>query len=91
MSYSAPLAQLKRPRILVKAAQFSARSYHRVNVLKRILRCTKTPTTPRAIEMLMEREHDLNEARLLGETSYSVHLHINVLSALLGELRLSVD
>jgi hypothetical protein len=82
------ITKLKRPRILVKAAQISAQSYDRNKVLRRVLSCVNLPLHANAIDRLQEHEVTLNEARLSGKTSYKVQHHITVLSALLGEMHL---
>jgi hypothetical protein len=88
MSKIAPIAKLKRPRILVKAAQISAQNYDRNKVLRRVLSCINLPMHADAIARLQDHEVSLNEARLSGEASYKVQHHITVLSALLGEMHL---
>jgi hypothetical protein len=88
MSIIAPITNVNRPRILVKAAQISAQSYDRSKALKCILKCAKLPLHGDAIEQLQEREAMLNEYRLNGDVSYKIQHHISVLAALLGEMHL---
>jgi len=88
MSFHANLTHMKRPRILVKAAQICAQTYEREKVLKRILHCTSLPTHAGAIAKIQEHEELQNEARLTGDASYKVQHHITLLGALLGEMQL---
>lgn len=79
------LENLKRPKILVKAAQIGQRHYQRKKNLCHILGCTKLPSPEAAVIRLSEREHVINEERLQSEASYSITRHISLLTALLVE------
>ena len=79
------LTNLKRPKILIKAAQIGQRHYQRHQNLCNILGCSRLPNPNAAVLGLSEKEHAINEARLLGEASYSITRHISLLTALLAE------
>lgn len=79
------ISNIKRPKILIKAAQIGQRHYQRGSNLKNILGCTKLPNPNAILTRLCEKEQALNEARLLGEASYSITRHITLLTALLEE------
>lgn len=89
MTFQSNITQIKRPRILIKAAQISAKAYNRDRVLKRLLRVTTLPTHGNAIQKLQEYESIQNDARQSGDASYKIQTHIAILGALLGEMYLA--
>ena len=80
------LANLRRPRLLMRAARFGLGDYRRERDLRRLVDGTASPevTVPRLIEV----EEKLEATRVAGDASYSVARHIDVLIALLAEARL---
>ena len=79
------LANLRRPRLLMRAARFGLGEYRRDRDLRRLVRDTAPEETlPRLIAV----EQRLEETRLAGDASYSVARHIDVLIALLAEAQL---
>ena len=80
---------IKRPRILVTAAKIGLENYHREKGLARLLRMSKTPEPEIALARLSDAEHVLNKDRLEGVATYSIERHIDVLTALLAEMRLT--
>jgi Family of unknown function (DUF6477) len=80
------LANLRRPRLLMRAARFGLGDYQRERDLRRLVRCGPSPQE--TVPSLMSVEAEMEETRLAGDVSYSVARHIEVLIALLGEARL---
>lgn len=80
------LANLRRPRLLMRAARFGLGDYRRERDLRRLVQTAASPevTVPRLIEV----EERLEATRLSGDASYSVARHIDVLIALLAEAQL---
>lgn len=80
------LANLRRPRLLIRAARFGLADYRRDRDLRRLIGQIATPD--RAVARLMSEEEQLEEDRRAGEASYSVTRHIEILIALISETRL---
>ena len=80
------LANLRRPRLLMRAARFGLGDYRRERDLRRLVRCSLSPED--TVPSLMSVEAALEETRLAGDMAYSVTRHIEVLIALLAEARL---
>jgi hypothetical protein len=80
------LANLRRPRLLMRAARFGLGDYRRERDLRRLVRCGLSPED--TVPTLMSVEAELEETRLAGDVSYSCARHIEVLIALLAEARL---
>jgi hypothetical protein len=80
------LANLRRPRLLMRAARFGLAEYRRDRDLRRLVPVTGSPedTVPR----LISAEERLEATRLAGDASYSAARHIDVLIALLAEVQL---
>ena len=84
--FRALLSDLRRPRLLIRAARFGLAEYHRERDLRRLL---ANPSSPeRAVPRLLQEEEQLEETRHAGDATYSVALHIEVLIALMAEVRL---
>lgn len=84
------LENLKRPKILVRAARLGLSNYNRETDLPRITRTHKPGSSSATIDRLLNQEHRLETARKSGDASYSVHRHIRVLTAVLAEARLAL-
>lgn len=80
------LATLRRPRLLIRAAHCGMVDYRRDRDLRRLV--ASTPTPERAVPRLIAEEERLEQTRRDGEASYSVARHIEVLIALMAEVRL---
>jgi hypothetical protein len=80
------LANLRRPRLLMRAARFGLGDYRRERDLRRLVRCGLSPED--TVPTLMSVEAELEETRLAGDMSYSCARHIEVLIALMAEARL---
>ena len=80
------LANLRRPRLLIRAARFGLADYRRDRDLRRLIGQISSPDV--AVERLMTEEQVLEETRRAGDAAYSVTRHIEVLIALICETRL---
>jgi hypothetical protein len=84
--FRALLANLRRPRLLIRAACCGLVDYRRDRDLKRLLSASFSPEI--AVPHLLQEEERLETIRRAGEVSYSVARHIEVLIALMAEVRL---
>jgi len=82
------LSNLKRPRLLIRAARFGLQEYNRDRDLKRVMKTASAPTPQYAVNNLMAEEAELEESRQTGGANYSVARHVEVLIALMAEARL---
>ncbi|MGC8202378.1 DUF6477 family protein [Aliiroseovarius sp. PTFE2010] len=82
------LAQLKRPRLLIRAARFGAEHYDRARDLARIIKAPANLSPAVALDALIAQEAQLELTRKSGDASYSVSRHVDVLIALMAEARL---
>ncbi|WP_432450104.1 DUF6477 family protein [Aliiroseovarius marinus] len=82
------LSQLRRPRLLVRAARFGLVDYNRDRDLKKLMKSTFTPSPEHAVDGLLEEEARLEDTRRAGDAGYSVSRHVEVLIALMAEMRL---
>jgi len=84
--FRALLAGLRRPCLLIRAARFGLQEYRRDRDLRRL----GAPLGPveRAVGRLFQDEAEMEETRRAGDASYSVARHIEVLIALMAEVRL---
>jgi hypothetical protein len=85
---AATLADLRRPRILIRAARAGVLDYRRDRDLKRLLRDPKSTTPHQAIHPLLAEENRLEETRTNGAATYNVQRHVAILTALIAEARL---
>ncbi len=81
------VSSLKRPRLLVQAARCGVDAYNRKLHLPRLLRCAVEPRPGEAAMRLIERESEINALRETGSATYGVAEHVEILIALLGEVR----
>lgn len=82
------LTQLRRPRLLVRAARFGLGDYRRDRDLLRLLQGSRPENTLAVIDRLMELEEAEDTRRRTGDAGYSVARHIELLIALMAEARL---
>ena len=80
------LNDLRRPRLLIRAARAGVEEYDREQHLPRILAGPLLRPGP-ALVKLMEIETDLDEARRREDGSYTISRHVEVLVAMMGEAR----
>ena len=85
------LARLRRPQLLMKAARIGAADYDREARLPALLGAGPLPRHGAALVRLMEYESMLDEARRGGAAGYAVTAHVEVMIALLGEMRMLAD
>lgn len=80
------LANLHRPRLLIRAARFGLADYRRERDLRRLI--DAPATTDRVVPRLLCEEERMETIRRSGDAGYSVSHHIEVLIALMAEARL---
>jgi hypothetical protein len=85
--FTAILASLKRPSLLLRAARHGVAEYDRNRDLKRLLN-GMLPNPEEAMEALIAREEALESARKERMAFYSPARHIEVMAAMLGEMRI---
>ena len=78
---SAEIVNIRRPKILMKAARICAKGYRRETMLPSLLGATSA----RVIELLDSKESALEDDRKARASTYSAQLHVEVLSALIAE------
>jgi len=83
--FRALLADLRRPQLLIRAARCGLADYRRDRDLRRLI--DGQPSPDRAVRRLLSEE-ELEATRQAGEAGYSVARHIEVLIALMSEVRL---
>lgn len=84
--FRAFLENLSRPRLLVRAARFGIGDYRRERDLRRLVPQPLPPS--RAVPCLIDEEERMEAIRREGRADYSVARHIEVLIALMAEVRL---
>ncbi|MEX5728996.1 hypothetical protein Ga0609869_002349 [Rhodovulum iodosum] len=85
------LGQLRRPRLLVRAARHGLGEYRRDRDLARILH-GRRPASPRhALAALVDCEAEIEAARQAGAAGYSPARHVDMLIAMMGEAMLIAD
>jgi hypothetical protein len=78
---------LKRPSLLVEAAQSVGSDYPHGRLLRRLVG-TEISTRPvRALVCLLDQEAELEARRRTGDAGYSPRKHIEVLVVIIGEAR----
>jgi hypothetical protein len=80
------LSTLRRPRLLIRAAHCGMADYQRDRDLRRLVNFTGAPE--RSVPRLVVEEERMEEIRQAGDAAYSVARHIEVLIALIAEVRL---
>ena len=80
------LSELRRPRLLMRAARFGMEEYRRDRDLRHLINGNMQPE--RAVPRLLSEEALLEDTRRRGDATYSVSRHIEVLIALMAEARL---
>lgn len=82
------VSNLRRPRLLIRAARFGLRDYNRNRDLRRLMRQPTVPSPKSALERLMAEETLLETSRREGAAHYNLMRHIEVLIAMMAEARL---
>lgn len=81
------LNDLRRPRLLIRAARIGAQDYRRNPHLHRLIGCGALPRPGAALMRLMEMEADLDQKRHTNDAAYSISRHVEILTAMMGEAR----
>lgn len=84
------LTRLRRPASLVRAAQHGANDYDRSRHLARIAGEVLDSSPQDAIDLLLCREAEQEDYRVTRFPAYNAVRHLELLIAILGELRLLV-
>lgn len=82
------ISELRRPRLLIRAARFGLSEYDRSRDLRRLMRLPTVPAPEQALASLIAEEARLEECRRDGDAGYSLARHIEILIAMMGETRL---
>jgi hypothetical protein len=85
------MTAMRRPRLLVRAAKIGLEVYVRDRDLKRMFAPDAPPGPGQAMGELMDREAEIEAARQAGGAAHSAARHVEVLTALIAECRLSLD
>lgn len=78
--------QLQRPRMLIHAARMGLCDYRRERDLRRLGHISLQPE--QALPDLLDHEGQAEQRRRAGDLTYSLTEHVELLIALMGELRL---
>ena len=81
------LHKLRRPKMLMRAAQIGVAEYKRVAFLPHLLGYGRMPKQSEAILKLIEIEKNLKALRKAGESADNLLRHIDVMIAIVGEAR----
>lgn len=84
--FASILSGLRRPRLLIRAAQCGMPDYRRDRDLRRLV--SYTGGSDRCVPRLIAEEARMEEIRLAGDAGYSISRHVEVLIALISEVRL---
>jgi len=82
------LANLRRPRLLIRAARHGITDYRRDRDLRRLIDVTTPPSPEAALAKLFDAEERTEETRRAGDAGYSLGRHVDLLIAMLAEARL---
>ncbi|MBM3615697.1 MAG: hypothetical protein FJX28_09785 [Alphaproteobacteria bacterium] len=80
------LANLCRPRLLIRAARFGLEDYRRDRDLRRLVKESVNPYT--VLSELLAEDARLEQIRRTGDLNYPVARHVEVLVALMAEVNL---
>ena len=82
------LDNLKRPRLLIRAARIGMADYRRDVHLRRHLGHGPLPRSGGALARLVEIESELDDQRRARNAGYSSVKHVDLLIAMMGEARI---
>lgn len=82
------VTHLKRPRLLIRAARLGQLDYNRDRDLRRLMRMPAAPSPEQALARLLAEEERLEAERREGDAGYNLPRHIEVLIAMIAEVRL---
>ncbi|MBA3324586.1 MAG: hypothetical protein H0T41_04735 [Rhodobacteraceae bacterium] len=86
--FAATLTELRRPKILIRAARAGMTDYRRDRDLKRLVRDARGAVPHDAMTPLLAEENRLEEHRTSAGGAYNIQRHVAVLTAILAEARL---
>lgn len=81
------LAQLTRPRLLIRAARLGMQDYSRRKHLPSLLGYGADSRPSATLPALMELEEDMDTRRRHQDATYSVRRHVELLVAMMAEAR----
>jgi hypothetical protein len=87
MTETAALADLRRPKILIRAARAGVSEYRRDRDLKRLVRESGGAVPRDPMPPLLAEERRLETTRTTGGATYNIQRHVAVLTAILAEAR----
>lgn len=82
------MQDLRRPALLIRTARAGQGDYQRKRALKRLLRLAEPPAPGAALALLRQEEARLENLRRAGAAGYALTRHVDLLIALLAEMRL---
>ncbi|MDA3889865.1 MAG: DUF6477 family protein [Allgaiera sp.] len=80
------MADLRRPRLLIRAARLGTTDYRRARDLKRLLGAVPGPES--ALTQLIAEESRLDAIRREGAAEYDLRRHLEVIIAMIAEARM---
>ena len=78
---------LRRPSMLIRAAKLGQAAWKRERDLKRLLHADDCPPPGASLPRLRAEEERLNAARIEGLAEYDLGRHVNLMIAILAEMR----
>ncbi len=81
------LSDLRRPKILIRAARAGVTDYRRDRDLRRLVRDARGAAPVEAMLPLLAEENRLECTRTTGGATYNMQRHVAVLTAILAEAR----
>lgn len=88
LDFAAALAERRRPRLLVRAARLGLSDYRRERDLARLMGGRSRAPDAEVLPALLEAEQQMETRRRGGDLSYSIARHVEILAALMAEVRL---
>lgn len=85
--FATVLQDLRRPKILIRAARAGLADYRPERDLKRLVRDARGSAPRDPLAPLLAEERRLETTRTTGAGAYNIHRHVAVLTALLAEAR----
>lgn len=82
------LANLRRPRLLIRAARHGIQDYRRDRDLRRLIDTPTPPSPETAFARLFDAEAQAEATRRNGDAGYSIMRHVDLLIAMLAEAQL---
>lgn len=78
---------LRRPSALIRAARAGQSGWRRDRDLQKLLRSDECPAPGTTLPRLRAEEERQNSARLTGAAEYDMHRHVQLMIAILAEMR----